>query len=169
MSDVKVLIGELDGQELLEPCEYELKFDDLPEVDITTTTPSSGDVLAFDGTKWIPSSTAGGSSGDIKQLGKTGTAGVGKFLDWQHNISSNRTKYTIPEDTELTRISADLGMSSTVTFTVLKNGSPLETLTITSSMTNKKVGLSHALVAGDFLEVKITSGSAFFPVLNLKV
>ncbi len=167
-NDVKVLLGELNG-ELVEACEYELQFDDLPTVDVSSTAPSNGDVLAFNSTssKWEPSSTAGGGNGLRKQLGKTGTAGVGKYLDWQHNISSNRTVFTVEADTTLTKISADLGMSSTVTFTVLKNGAPLETLIITSSMTNKKVGLSHALVTGDFLQVKITSGSAFFPVLNL--
>jgi len=168
MSEVKVLIGELDGQELLEQCEYELKFNDLPEVDLQTDAPNSGDVLAFNGTKWVPSASAGGNViAYSKQMGKQGNSGVGKWLDYHHNISSKDVPFSAFETIEIKAIAADIKLSSTVTFTVFKNGSAIETLTITSSMKNKKIGLSISLAVGDFISVKVTSGTAFSPLFHL--
>jgi len=165
-NQVKVILGELNG-ELVELCEYELQFDDLPTVDTSTTPPSSGDVLSFDGSKWVPSATAGGDIAFSKQMGKNGNSGVGKWLDYHHNISSKDVPFSAQKAIELREISADIKLSSTVTFTVFKNSSPLETLTITSSQKDKKIGLSHALAVGDFINVKVTSGNCFSPTFNL--
>ena len=57
-NNVKVLIGELNGQELNDsPEEYSLQFDDLPTVDVSTVTPNVGDRLSWNGTKWVPITT----------------------------------------------------------------------------------------------------------------
>ncbi len=165
-NQVKVMVGELNG-ELEELCEYEFTMDDLPEVDISTTVPNVGDSLIWDGTKFIPSASAGSGFEYSKQMGKNGNAGVGKWLDYHHNISSADVPFSVPKAIELKAIAADIRVSSTVTFTVFKNGSSLETLTITSSMKDKKIGLTHSLAVGDFISVKVTSGSASRPLFHL--
>jgi hypothetical protein len=68
---------------------------------------------------------------------------------------------------QLKIISVNIQNSSTVTFTIFKNGAPLDTLTITSSTTNKKTSLTHSLIVGDFINVKVTSGTCSSPVLHL--
>lgn len=38
-------------------------LDDLSDVDLTTTPPNTGDVLTFDGSKWVPEAPTGGGGG----------------------------------------------------------------------------------------------------------
>lgn len=165
---VKSIIGEKNGVNILEHEEYQLLFDDLPEIDVSTTPPETNNILGYDGDKWVPTAIGPGLEFAYAiQMGNTGNTGVGKWLDYHHNISSNDVPFSIPKAVTLKVISVNIQNSSTVTFTVFKNGSPLETLTVTSSTTNKKIGLDWGLVVGDFINVKVTSGVCASPVFHL--
>jgi len=118
-------------------------------------------------TDWVVFSVSADGVAYSKQMGKNGNSGVGKWLDFHHNISSKDVPFSVPEAIQLTKISADIKLSSTVTFTIFKNGSPLETLTITSDTSNEKIGLTHSIIVGDSLSVKVTSGTSFSPTFHL--
>lgn len=167
-NDVKVLIGEINGQELDQQEEYVMQLDDMPTVDTSTNPPNVGDRLEWDGTNWVPIAPAGGLEfGYSKQMGNNAEVQAGKWLEYHHNIFSNDSPFYPPKNVKLKAISAAFENPETVTFGVYKNGTQIDTLIITASDNGAKINLNHSLLTTDGVSVKVESGSAHKPVFSL--
>ncbi len=56
-------------------------LDDLTDVDTTTDTPDTNDVLTWDGTNWVPEAPPGASGGEANTITNINTAGEGLYKE----------------------------------------------------------------------------------------
>ena len=68
-------------------------LDDLTGVDLTTTAPTSGDVLSFDGTNWVPGAGGGGTNTSFSNFQAIG-AGEAAIFNGGAAISTWNASYT---------------------------------------------------------------------------
>ena len=101
--------------------------------------------------------------------GKTGNAGTNTYLEFFRAISSADSPLIIAEAGELKSVSVSMKNSTTVTFSIQKNGSEIETLTVTSDKKGSKIGISEVLAVEDELSVVVSSGSGADVIFFLSI
>jgi len=112
--NVKVLIYELNGAELEEPVEYEIKLENLGDVDLTGL--SNGSYLSYNSTtsKWEMTTPAGGESNTASNVGVSGTGvfkqKVGIDLEFK-NIKTGSARVIITDNLANNSIDIDIDES----------------------------------------------------------
>lgn len=105
------------------------------------------------------------------QAGFDGSAIAGRHLKFAGNVPSDTTSMIVPRDCYIEELSFGCGGSTTVLIGVYKNmySTPvlIGQIQITSARKGYSTGLSIALVAGNEIGVKVISGSASRPLLNI--
>jgi hypothetical protein len=104
--------------------------------------------------------------------GFDGTASVGRYLEFQSNVSCDVSGFVLPRAAHLWEMSFAIGSNSACTFTVYTWNGSVETsiATINTTASQRKVsitGLDVGLAANAELRVKCTAGSGARPVLSL--
>lgn len=166
-NNVKVLIGEINGQELDQQEEYNLQFDDLPTVDVSTVAPTTGDHLEWDGNNWVPAAPSLNGAPATAKFGSNSTATTGKWLEIHRNITSNDSPFIAYTAMKISGFSASTSTVSTLTLGIFKNGTQIDTLVFTATDKKSKSGLSHSLAVDDEVSVKVISGSGTDIVMHV--
>jgi len=111
-------------------------------------------------------SAGSGSSAPLK-MGYNGNAGVGRHLQYQHNIGSNQAPLVIHGSKTLEAITIKTDQNETASFEIKKNGSVIHTFTITAADKKVETGIAETLVQGDEISVRLSSGSFQDPILTM--
>lgn len=109
---------------------------------------------------------AGTDNSSCVRMGYNGSAGPGRYLQYQHNIGSDQAPLVIDKARTLSAITIKTNQNETATFEVYKNAALLHTFTITAANKKTETGLTHSLVLGDEISVKVASGSFKDPILT---
>jgi hypothetical protein len=107
--------------------------------DVTITSASNGQVLSYDGAKWVNSGSIGNSTAGLIGVGQTGTAawtfssGVRYYADFAHNLATYNLVVTV-FDTSTNSIiipdSATLTSTNNVRITVIGNTKTLRVVAV---------------------------------------
>ena len=122
------------------------------DVDTTTTTPTTGDLLSWDGTNWIPQSVDNGFTIFPVWAEEGGTLANGS-RQWSFgNGDTGDINIVIPIDCEMFAISfdgVDTGVGSTVTIDMMKNDAVLTTSKAFVEKDFETLATTQSFVAGD--------------------
>lgn len=102
----------------------------------------------------------GGSARMAVNYGYDGNANNNTWLQTFKGVASNDGPFIVAESGTLTSLSLSYRLSSTTTVSVYVNGVITDSISIVSGNRGFVDGLSTALVAGDEISARITSGSA---------
>ena len=169
-----------------------LNIDHLDDVDTTTTAPSVGDTLEWDGNNWVPVASGVSSpfvlDGDVyfvdstrgdKELGvaiievgagRNSSATTNQYLRTFNGTLMNQTGIPLPYDTTLVGMTM-AGSSNTQSWTaqVRKNGSAtvLDSLSITNAYENHDWTRNTDFTAGDRVQIYLSGTSISYPQVRL--
>lgn len=97
--------------------------------------------------------------------GFDGTGSVGRWLEFFANNPSNNNPFILAENAELIAVSISSSSNSTGTVSIFKNGSSIQTISLSASKKAAVSSLSHPLIALDELSLRVTSGSISRPTV----
>ena len=124
-------------------------IDDLADVDTTTTPPSSGDLLEWDGANFVPVTPSADTDYIEKQYKYDGALA----------LNTGTARLYVPANCAGYDVSAYLGTASSsgdVTVDVLLDGSVDTTVTIPALSTTATTTSSVAITAGSYVTIDIT-------------
>lgn len=137
-------------------------IDDLQDVDTSTTTPSTGDHLEWDGTTWIPAAPSGGGGTDpIIEFDFALTQGDNKWGDSGRDFNSDDTPHILPFPGELIAMTyTNEENDSDCKVQLFKNGNSNSDKIVdwqfTNTQTRYKTDFSSITFAqGDVLSLKV--------------
>lgn len=119
---------------------------------------------------FMGSGSGGGNA--LMGFGFDGNAATGRWLESLTNVASNLTGYIIAGTKTIRSISCGASSASNsynATFTIYKNGTVLDTISLVNSRKNTKLNLAHILTDKDEISVQQTAGSSVRPVVSLWV
>lgn len=109
--------------------------------------------------------TAAASSRGPTICGFDGTAANGRWLEFFSNNPSNNSPFIVAENNQLVAVSISSSASSTGTVTIFKNGTSIQTISLSASKKNAISSLSINLVALDEISLEVTAGSISRPTV----
>ena len=109
--------------------------------------------------------TAANASRGPTICGFDGTGTSGRWLEFYSNNPSDSNPFIIAEPSELIALSVCSSSSSTGTITVYQNGTPIQTISLSTSRKNRIKGLSIFFTDLDEISVKITAGNIARPTI----
>ena len=127
-------------------------LNDLGDVDLITTPPTTGDLLEWDGTNFVP-------------VAPTPFPVDTDYVEKQYRydgalaVSTGAVRLYVPADIAQYAVNGHLGTASTsgdVTVDILKNGAVDASLTILQGASTGTVSSSTSFVAGDYITIDIT-------------
>jgi hypothetical protein len=124
-------------------------IDDLGDVDTSTTAPSNGDALVWDGNNWVPGTVSGGGSDDTAILSMPGDIEtiVGKL------------RWYAPKNITLNDVMVSLGEQalSNKTIDILKNNVVIKSVVLPSGTNaTARIAIGETMTDTDYLTVNVT-------------
>lgn len=97
--------------------------------------------------------------------GFDGGGSTGRWLEFFTNNPSNNSPFIIAEPCQLIAVSVSSSSNSTGTITIYKNGSSVQTISLSASKKNRVNGLLINFTDLDEISAQVTSGSISRPTL----
>ena len=110
-------------------------------------------------------SSAIGTARYVIQCGFDGSASHGRYLEFIGNVACDQTPYVVAANIQLRELSISVAANATVTVSIIKNGSTVESISLSGSKKAIKTGLSVSFSALDEMQFKVTSGSCSKPLV----
>jgi len=110
-----------------------------------------------------------GSSRYSIDFSYNGNAVATKYLQLFLANPSDGTPYITPETGTIKSMAIATPTNTTATVTVYKNGSSIDTITLTGASSNYKSGLNIPVAPGDKISAAVTSGSIQNPGVSVQV